>query len=126
MEFLVTIRLDWAALVARADFDDLITAERRVGLQLLDEGVLRRIWRVPGQRANIGIWDAPDATALVRYLDRLPLRAWLDAEVIPLATHDLERLSADASSDGEPARARTRKHRPIPGDGATTSLQERR
>jgi muconolactone D-isomerase len=90
MEFLVTLRQDWSALRERPDLAELIAAERRVGRELMAEGVLRRIWRLPGQRANIGLWQAQDPTELTAKLDRLPLRRWLDAEVVPLAVHELE------------------------------------
>lgn len=90
MEFLVTIRQDWSALRDRPDIDELVLRERRVGRELIDAGVITRIWRLPGQRANIGVWRAADATELVAHLGRLPLRPWVDAEVVPLATHELE------------------------------------
>ena len=95
MEFLVTITLDWSALRERPDLRDLIDAERQVGLELLADGVIRRIWRIPGRRANVGIWQADDASALVAHLDRLPLRSWLDADVVPLAVHELESLAQE-------------------------------
>ncbi|MEW2516683.1 muconolactone Delta-isomerase [Actinacidiphila alni] len=90
MEFLVTIRQDWTALRDLPDLAALVEEERRTGRELIAEGVIVRIWRVPGQRANIGVWRARDATELVAHLDRLPLRRWLDAEVRALAEHELE------------------------------------
>jgi muconolactone D-isomerase len=90
MEFLVTLRQDWPALRDRTDLAELVAAERRVGRELVAEGVLLRIWRLPGQRANVGVWRARDADDLHTQLERLPLRRWMDAEVIALATHELE------------------------------------
>lgn len=90
MEFLVTLHQDWATLRERPDLEKLVAAERQVGALLIQEGALIRIWRLPGQRANVGIWQAPDPTALTALLERLPMRAWLDAEVVALASHDLE------------------------------------
>ena len=90
MEFLVTLRQDWAALRECGDLDELMRREREAGAALLAEGTLGRIWRLPGERANVGIWSAPDATALHAQLARLPLWPWLDAQVVPLATHELE------------------------------------
>lgn len=90
MEFLVTLRQDWAALREQPDLDALVAAEREVGRELVREGTIVRIWRLPGRRANVGVWRAADATELHATLERLPLRRWLDAEVVALATHDLE------------------------------------
>lgn len=90
MEFLVTLHQDWAALRDLPQLDKLIAAERDVGRALARDGTIVRIWRLPGQRANVGIWRAADATALHAVLETLPLRRWLDAEVIALATHELE------------------------------------
>jgi muconolactone D-isomerase len=92
MEFLVTLRQDWAALRDRADLADLVRREREAGRELMSDGTVVRIWRLPGQRANIGIWRAPDATTLTARLDGLPLRPWLDAEVVALAVHELEAI----------------------------------
>ena len=64
--------------------------EREVGQELRAEGTIARIWRLPGERANVGIWSAPDATGLHAQLARLPCWPWLDAHVVALATHDLE------------------------------------
>lgn len=90
MDFLVTLRQDWAALREHPQLETLVAAEREVGRSLIRDGTIVRIWRLPGQRANVGIWRAADATALVAALDRLPLRRWLDADVVALATHELE------------------------------------
>lgn len=93
MEFLVTLVQDWPALRDRADLADLVAAERRAGGELLRAGVLRQIWRVPGQRANMGVWRADDATHLHALLVRLPLWPWLTATVVPLAEHELLRIA---------------------------------
>lgn len=90
MEFLVTLRQDWAALRDLPQLDALIAAEREIGKALVRDGTIVRIWRIPGQRANVGVWQAADATALHAVLDTLPLRRWLDADVVALATHELE------------------------------------
>lgn len=90
MEFLVTLRQDWAALRDLPQLDALVRAEREVGRALVRDGTIVRIWRMPGQRANVGVWHAADATALHAVLDTLPLRRWLDADVVALATHELE------------------------------------
>jgi muconolactone D-isomerase len=93
MDFLVILRQDWPALRDRADLGDLIAAERRAGGELLRSGVLRQIWRVPGKRANVGVWRAEDATSLHAHLARLPLWPWLTATVVPLAEHELTTIA---------------------------------
>jgi muconolactone D-isomerase len=90
VEFLVIVRQDRAALREVPDLAALVEDERRVGRELVREGVIVRIWRVPGQRANIGVWRGHDATDPVVQLDRLPLRRWLDADVLAPAGHELE------------------------------------
>lgn len=84
---MVTLRQNWTEL---STLPGLIASERAVGRDLIDKGVLIRIGRLPGERANVGIWQAPNATALGEQLDRLPLRRWLAAEIVPLAVHELE------------------------------------
>jgi muconolactone D-isomerase len=87
VEFLVNIEVGWPA---DGDPDELarITAAERVrGRELGEAGTIKRMWRVPGRRANWGIWEAEDATALHAAISSLPLFPYLDVEVIPLAAH---------------------------------------
>lgn len=98
----MTIRQDWPALRERPDLAELVAEERRVGADLRAHGVLERIWRLPGGRANISLWRAADPTELHAALERLPLWPWLTAEVVPLAAHDLE-----TTLPGEPSPAST-------------------
>ncbi len=87
MEFLVNIEVGWPADGDPEELARLTAAERVRGLELAAEGVIQRLWRVPGRRANWGIWEAPDATALHAAISSLPFYPGLDVEVIPLAIH---------------------------------------
>ena len=71
--------------------DRLLEQERARGQELKARGVIQRIWRLPGRNANVGIWQAPDATALHEAISSLPFFPWMDAHVTPLADHHLER-----------------------------------
>src|SRR5689334_9849315 len=67
--------------------ETLVTAEAERAAQLAADGVLVRLWRLPGRRANWGLWRADDPTALHAALASLPLWPWLAVEVIALAAH---------------------------------------
>ncbi len=77
-----------------------LDAEVRAGLlereavrarELIAAGTIRRIWRLPGRYANVGLWETEDATALHDAIASLPLFPYMRAEVTALATHYLER-----------------------------------
>jgi muconolactone D-isomerase len=87
MEFLVHIEVRYPADGDREELARLSAAETVRAAELAEAGILRRLWRIPGRRANYGIWEAPDATALDAALASLPYFAWLDIEVQPLAQH---------------------------------------
>ncbi len=87
MEFLVHIEIRWPADGDPQRLADLTAAERARGAELVEAGVIRRLWRIPGRRANWGVWEAEDATALHAALASLPMFPYLDVEVIPLAAH---------------------------------------
>jgi muconolactone D-isomerase len=87
VEFLVHIEVHWPPDGDSGRKAELIAAEGARARELIAAGTLRRLWRIPGRWANYGIWRASDATELHAALGSLPLFAWTDIEVVPLATH---------------------------------------
>ncbi len=87
MEFLVRIDVDWPAGRDADELNRLTEAERQRAGQLAASGHIRRLWRIPGRRANWGLWHAADATELHAALSSLPLYPWLSIRVFPLAQH---------------------------------------
>ncbi len=87
MEFLVEIDVHWPPDGDRARRDALIEEEVASAARLAAEGKLRRLWRVPGRWANVGLWEARDATELHALLAALPFYPWLEIRVRPLAEH---------------------------------------
>ena len=81
------IDVRWPADGDANEFARLTAAERVRAADLAREGRICRLWRIPGSRANWGLWDAPDATALHDAISSLPLFPWLAVEVRPLAAH---------------------------------------
>ncbi|WP_369806808.1 muconolactone Delta-isomerase family protein [Amycolatopsis sp. KNN50.9b] len=71
--------------------DRLREAERGRAMQLRAEGVLKRLWRVPGRNATIGLYEAEDPATLHDALTSLPMWPWMDVTAEPLATHPQER-----------------------------------
>lgn len=69
---------------------ELKAAERARALQLRERGVLKRLWRVPGRNATVGLYEADDPAQLHEALMSPPLSPWLDVTVEALATHPQE------------------------------------
>lgn len=65
----------------------LLEAEVARARDLAQSGHLKRLWRRPGAWANVGLWQAGDATELHEKLSSLPFYPWLDITVHPLARH---------------------------------------
>lgn len=61
---------------------------------LAADGILQRLWRVPGRRANWGLWSAASPDELHAALSSLPLYPYLDITVHPLAKHPNDPLSS--------------------------------
>ena len=87
MDFLVKIEQNLPPETAPERRVQLIEAEAVRARELAAAGTLLRLWRVPGRRANVGIWSARDATVLHEAISSLPFYPWLDVEVTPLARH---------------------------------------
>jgi muconolactone D-isomerase len=90
VEFLVQIQLTLPPQMAADERERLMEAEMRRGRELKAAGLIVRMWRIPGRTANVGVWEAPDATALHEAIASLPMFPYLTADVTPLAVHYLE------------------------------------
>ncbi len=90
MEFLVRIDVRTPHDLDPEKLAALQAAEAMRARELVEGGSLRRIWRIPGRRSNISLYEAEDATALHAALASLPLFPYLDIEVQALATHPVE------------------------------------
>lgn len=90
MEFLVRLANTMPPEVPDDVRAALRTAERARAAELREQGVLVRLWRVPGTRTAVGLFAAPDATALHDALASLPMFPWQDITVEALATHPQE------------------------------------
>jgi muconolactone D-isomerase len=90
-EFLVEIEFELPPSMPEAERTAILEAETERGRELRDAGSIVHIWRVPGRRANVGLWKAADATELHELLSSLPLFPWMNILVRPLAEHYLMR-----------------------------------
>jgi muconolactone D-isomerase len=70
---------------------ELRAAERARAMELRAAGVLKRLWRVPGRNATVGLYEAADPAELHDALMSLPMSPWLDVHVEALAQHPQER-----------------------------------
>ncbi|MEV0261416.1 muconolactone Delta-isomerase family protein [Streptomyces sp. NPDC050617] len=98
MDFLVRIDTTRAYELPADEREDLITRERVRGRELMSQGVLRHFWRLPGRRANIGIWTTADVDALEEALESLPIRPYAEIDITPLATHPMTKEKEAATT----------------------------
>jgi muconolactone D-isomerase len=90
MEFLVRFDVNPPSTMSADERERLRGLERVRATELREQGILVRLWRVPGRRAVVGLWETPDATALHDALASLPMFPWMDVHVEALATHPQE------------------------------------
>jgi muconolactone D-isomerase len=87
MEFMVLIKNTYPADGNKEKLASLTKAESSRASVLATEGIIVKIWRRTGQKSNVGIWVAPDATQLHAAISSLPFFPWLEVEIWPLAEH---------------------------------------
>jgi 2-oxoglutarate dehydrogenase E2 component (dihydrolipoamide succinyltransferase) len=87
MEFLVRTSIATPPEMPAPQLDDLRRREAVRARELAAEGYVVRLWRVPGEWANWGLWDATDEDELAQALDSLPLRPFLQVEILRLEHH---------------------------------------
>ncbi len=90
MEFLVEIQVNFPPDMPTVELADVAAREAVRGRELQHAGTIVRIWRIPGRRANVGIWQGDDAHAVHEAITSLPAFPWIDARVTALAIHPLE------------------------------------
>lgn len=91
-EFLVNIKFVGPVGWSDAKVNALVVLERQRAAELVDEGILVRMWRVPGRDENWGLWRASDATHLHEVLTSLPFWPYMDLQVHPMAKHPVDPL----------------------------------
>ncbi|MGW6034906.1 muconolactone Delta-isomerase family protein [Gordonia terrae] len=65
--------------------------ERTRAMEMREAGILKRLWRVPGRNATVGLYEADDPAALHEASTSLTMWKWMDITVDALATHPQER-----------------------------------
>ena len=90
MDFLVRIQVNFPPDMTPEALASVMEREAVRGRELKGNGTIVRIWRIPGRRANVGIWHGTTADEIHEAITSLPAFPWIDAEVTPLATHYLE------------------------------------
>jgi muconolactone D-isomerase len=90
VEFLVQIQVRFPPEMSPEELADIVQRETVRGRELQEAGMIVRIWRVAGRRANAGIWRAETGDELHAAITSLPAFPWLEVDVTPLATHPLE------------------------------------
>ena len=90
MEFLVRIEQDIPPDIDPDLLASVKAAEAKRGAQLVADGTLQRIWRIPGRRAVYGLYEVEGPDELHEVLSSLPLFPWMDMDVTPLGSHALD------------------------------------
>lgn len=85
MEFLV--HMEVRSLPAGDEGQKLLVLESQRARELAAAKILRRLWRIPGRRANWGIWITGSIDELHEVLSSLPLFPYMKMTVHPLAKH---------------------------------------
>jgi muconolactone D-isomerase len=91
VEFLVRSENRLPAETPAQRREELRAAERARAMELRAAGILKRLWRVPGRNATVGLYEVADPTELHDALMSLPMAPWLDVTVEALAQHPQER-----------------------------------
>jgi muconolactone D-isomerase len=90
MEFLVRAENRLPPETPEEERSRLKKGERARADELRAAGNLKRLWRVPGRNATIGLYECADATELHDVLSSLPMFPWMDITVEAVATHPQE------------------------------------
>lgn len=55
-------------------------------------GILRRVFRIPGQYGNFSIWDVDSIEHLHELLSGMPTNSWMTVAITPVIEPEIERM----------------------------------
>ena len=87
MLFMVRIKVELPGEMDPARVKELGEAETARGIELIEAGKLRKLWRIVGERANFSIWEADTLEEFHANISSLPLHPWMSVEVTPMIEH---------------------------------------
>ena len=90
MEFLVRFTWTVPAAMPGEEWAEIRKAERARGGELMAAGVMKRLWRLPGRRTVIGLFEVADGTELDQVLTDFPMHPYTEVKVEALGLHPLE------------------------------------
>ena len=90
MEFLARIEQQISPDMDQERLAAVKAAEKIRGQELADAGKMRRIWRLPGRRAVMVLYDVESTDELHDIISSLPLFPWMDVTITPLSAHALD------------------------------------
>ncbi len=95
-EFLTTFTIKIPADTPNLAVADAEAGEAARTHDLADLGYLERLWVLPGQGHNLGLWRARDGAEMQRIVDSLPLDPWMVTDITPLTPHPSDPAAAAA------------------------------
>jgi muconolactone D-isomerase len=90
MEFLVEFEVTVPEGTPEREVKEMDTAESAAAAALARQGHLLRLWRAPtarGKTKAVGVYNADSRAELDALLSALPMIAWMQVGVTPLAPH---------------------------------------
>jgi muconolactone D-isomerase len=93
MLFMLNIDVSIPADMPQAEKDALRQRENARAEQLINEGVMVRIWRIVGRVANFSVWQAPTLEALHEVVMSMPMFPYMKIEVTPLIDHPCTQIA---------------------------------
>src|SRR5690348_5999470 len=90
MYFLLNILVQLPDSLTEEKRVEIVRREKEKAIELIQKGILRRIWRVVGQLANYSIWETKTPEELHQILQTLPMFPYANITIIPIIKHPVE------------------------------------
>ena len=95
-EYLVTFTVQTPHDTSPQALVEMTAREAARTRELAADGNLVRLWTLPGNGRNLGLWQAPNADGIQAILNSLPMTAsgWLTLKTLPLTRHPSDPAAA--------------------------------
>jgi muconolactone D-isomerase len=92
MRFMMNIRVQFPGTWTPEQRAEERQKETMHALEHMHNGIIKRVFRIPGQYGNFSIWEVDSHEHLHELISGMPANPWMNANMTPIIEPEIHRL----------------------------------